>query len=78
MLTRLMWFIHNTIGHPIAGILFLFGLDKAGDWVHDITLPAGFLDVPQGFVVERVVDLDDADEQARNIKSVDKVDSTHQ
>jgi hypothetical protein len=45
----------------------LFGLDKAGDWVHDITLPSGFLDVPQGFVVERVVDLDEADEKAKDI-----------
>jgi hypothetical protein len=52
----------------------LFGLDKAGAWVHDITLPSGFLDVPQGFVVERVVDLD----EAGSIKTVDKVESTHQ
>ena len=64
---KLMWFIHNTIGHHIAGILFLFGLDKAGDWIHDITLPAGFLDVPQGFVLERVVDLDEADKKAKDI-----------
>lgn len=73
-MNKLMWFIHNTISHPIAGFLFLFGLDKAGDWVHDITLPSGFLDVPQGFVVERVVDLD----EAGSIKTVDKVESTHQ
>jgi hypothetical protein len=56
-----MWLIHNTISHPISGFLFFFGFDKAGSWVHDITLPAGVLDVPQGFIVERVVDLDEAD-----------------
>ena len=26
---------HNLIAHPIAGVLWLFGYEKAGDWVHD-------------------------------------------
>lgn len=26
---------HNLLAHPIAGILWLFGLETAGDWVHD-------------------------------------------
>ena len=26
---------HNLVAHPIAGILWLFGFEQAGDWVHD-------------------------------------------
>ena len=26
---------HNLIAHPIAGILWLFGFEKLGDWVHN-------------------------------------------
>ena len=67
-MTNLLWLIHNTISHPLAGILFFLGFDKAGTWVHDISLPGGVLDVPQGFIVERVIDLDEADES----ESIDK------
>lgn len=38
-LGRFSYTIHNIIGHPIAEILWLFGLTKAGDYVHDITVP---------------------------------------
>ena len=38
---RCMWLVHNVIGHPLMGLLFFVGLRKAGDWVHDITLPPG-------------------------------------
>jgi len=26
---------HNCIAHPIAGVLWFFGLDVAGDYVHE-------------------------------------------
>lgn len=26
---------HNLIAHPIAGVLWLFGCERWGDWVHD-------------------------------------------
>lgn len=26
---------HNLIAHPIAGLLWLFGFEMAGDWIHD-------------------------------------------
>jgi hypothetical protein len=32
---RLVNFRHNMVAHPIAGVLWLFGFEKAGDWVHD-------------------------------------------
>jgi hypothetical protein len=27
------------IGHPAAELFWVFGLEKAGDYVHDITVP---------------------------------------
>ena len=30
---RLVNFRHNMIAHPIAGVLWLFGFEKIGDWV---------------------------------------------
>jgi len=38
MLSRwleLLMLRHNLIAHPVAGILWLLNLEKAGDWVHD-------------------------------------------
>ncbi len=31
--------IHNLIGHPLSEILHLVGLEKASNWMHDVTLP---------------------------------------
>ena len=31
--------IHNIVGHPIAELFWVLGLEKAGDYVHDITVP---------------------------------------
>jgi len=36
---ELMWLVHNTVGHPVMGILQLFGFVEAGEWVHWHTLP---------------------------------------
>lgn len=38
-LGRFSYLIHNTIGHPIAEIFWILGLEKAGDYIHDITVP---------------------------------------
>ena len=35
MLKRLRNFRHNIVAHPIAGVLWLFGFQRAGDWIHD-------------------------------------------
>lgn len=39
ILRRIEWAVHNIIGHPIMEILFLLGLEKAGLWFHEQTLP---------------------------------------
>lgn len=37
VITReLRWFVHNTVIHLIAGILWLCQLNRAGDWLHDL------------------------------------------
>lgn len=38
-MNKLGWAIHNMIGHPLMGILQLVGLQRAGTYVHDKTLP---------------------------------------
>lgn len=40
MRVKIMWAVHNIIGHPIMEILRILGLKRLGDWVHDSTLPA--------------------------------------
>jgi hypothetical protein len=35
MRCRLLNARHNLIAHPVAGVLWLFGFDRWGDWVHD-------------------------------------------
>ena len=34
------YLIHNLIGHPLMGILELFGFNTLAERVHDMTLPA--------------------------------------
>jgi hypothetical protein len=36
---RFSYLIHNMIGHPIAEIFWIMGFEKAGDYIHDITVP---------------------------------------
>jgi hypothetical protein len=38
-LGRFSYCIHNIVGHPIAEVFWVLGLVKAGDYVHDITVP---------------------------------------
>ena len=38
-LGRLSYTVHNIVGHPIAEIFWVLGLEKAGNYIHDITVP---------------------------------------
>ncbi len=38
-LGRFSYCIHNMLGHPIAELFWVAGLDNIGDYVHDITVP---------------------------------------
>jgi hypothetical protein len=38
-LGRFSYCIHNMLGHPIAELFWVSGLDNIGDYVHDITVP---------------------------------------
>ena len=39
-LGRFQWSLHNIVAHPLSEILYQVGLEKAGNIVHDITIPA--------------------------------------
>jgi hypothetical protein len=36
---RFKWTVHNVIAHPFSELLFQVGLEKASNWLHDITVP---------------------------------------
>ena len=36
---KFVWFVHNTLGHPLMQALALVGLHKWAFWVHDATVP---------------------------------------
>ena len=36
---RLRWAPHNLLAHPLSELLYQAGLHRAGDWVHDATVP---------------------------------------
>lgn len=38
------WTLHNVIAHPISEIFWLLKLKRAGNWIHDITVPCESLD----------------------------------
>ena len=38
--SRAMFLVHNVIVHPICGVLWFLGADRAGDWLHRITAEA--------------------------------------
>jgi len=41
-LTRLgpfKWTLHNVVAHPLSEIMYLVGLQKASNWIHDVTIP---------------------------------------
>ncbi len=32
------FFIHDVVTHPVCGVLWILGLDKVADWLHDSTV----------------------------------------
>lgn len=36
---RFQWTLHNLIAHPLSEVLFQFGFEDAGNWVHDWSVP---------------------------------------
>lgn len=34
-----LWSFHNLIAHPLSEILYLIGLRKASNWLHDWSVP---------------------------------------
>ena len=38
-LGRYAWVLHNIISHPLSEVLFQLKLEKASNWVHDVTIP---------------------------------------
>lgn len=34
---KLKFLLHNTIIHPICGVMWFFGLEKLPDWLHKNT-----------------------------------------
>ena len=39
-LGRFKWTLHNVFAHPLSEVLHQVGLESAGNWVHDATIPA--------------------------------------
>jgi hypothetical protein len=35
-----MWTVHNMIAHPISEFLYLLGLQRWSNWIHDVTIPS--------------------------------------
>lgn len=34
------WTLHNVVAHPVSEVLFLVGLGRLGDKLHDATVPS--------------------------------------
>lgn len=39
MLDNFLWFLHNTISHPLMAVLNLLGFKEAAIMAHDVTVP---------------------------------------
>jgi len=37
--TKLWWFIHNVIGHPLMAVFTLVGAEQCAEYAHENTLP---------------------------------------
>ena len=33
------WSLHNIVAHPISELVYLIGFERAGNWIHDVTVP---------------------------------------
>jgi hypothetical protein len=38
-LGRCQWTLHNVVAHPLSELLYLVGFERAGNWIHDVTIP---------------------------------------
>lgn len=38
-LGRFKWTLHNVVAHPLSEILHQIGMQRASNWIHDITIP---------------------------------------
>ena len=38
-LGRCQWTLHNVVAHPLGELLYLVGFERAGNWIHDVTIP---------------------------------------
>ncbi len=36
---NVLWLLHNTVSHPIYGILLFLGFNKTAQRIHDMSLP---------------------------------------
>ena len=36
---RFQWTLHNLVGHPVSEVLYQLGLERAGNRIHDLTIP---------------------------------------
>ena len=37
-MSALGYFVHDCLAHPVCGLFWVFGSDRFGDWLHDITV----------------------------------------
>ena len=33
------WTLHNVVSHPLSELMYLTGLERASNWIHDVTVP---------------------------------------
>ena len=45
------WGLHNRAAHPVVSTLHFAGLNRAGDWFHNITMPLPPSDPNMGLVL---------------------------
>jgi hypothetical protein len=38
-LGRFSWSLHNFVAHPVSELLYLIGLERMSNWIHDVTVP---------------------------------------
>jgi len=46
-----VWALHDSVAHPVVSTLHFAGLNRAGDWLHDITMALPPSDPNNGLVL---------------------------
>lgn len=44
MSKRVGYFVHDVVAHPLCGLLWIFGANSVGNWLHDLTVFASNVD----------------------------------